>query len=155
MRALTLSETRYVAGGVDTVDDIVVIGTRPKQSRDEIEQILRDMDSGGGVSGGGQSSGGGGGIVLGWILDRFGAAVDKYLDDKKSEASDREKALSDDFSPDDVQRVWEDGDGNTIWVMRNGSEFWDTNNNNTPDTWVKVTGNHTYVNRGEGWEMVN
>lgn len=156
MRALTQSEIRFVAGGYDTVDDIVVTGVRkPTMSQDEIQQIIADMDSGGGQAAAGGGGGGGGvvGAIVGFLLDRIGGVVDNAANDALNDKADRERALSDKFSPDQVLKdVW-DPTGDKGWQMKNGSIFWDTDRNGTPDLWMQTdpTGN-VWVNEGNGWE---
>jgi hypothetical protein len=149
MRVLTNSELRFVAGGTDTVDDVVVTGPRKEtMTQDEIQQIIDSLDNGGGS---GQSGGGGGvsggllGSIFHWLTGDAGNAIKSWLESLGDSATDlakRDDAST--FNRSQVQ-AWSDSNGNQGYIASDGSLWLDRNGNGQPETHVQ------WIN-GELWQ---
>ncbi len=149
MRALTISELRFVAGGTDTLDDVVVVAPRkPTMTQEEIEEIKDSIDNGGIGVGGGSGGGGGGGDpisnFIAWLLGDAGNALKSLLQRHGDSATDL--ARRDEASTFDRSQVqpWSHSNGMQGYIAQDGSIWLDRNNNGQPETHLRWIGNELW-----------
>lgn len=117
----------------------------------------------GGVGEGGGGGGGGGDSFIEEFKKLIAALLSKLLDKvikTEEEIRQAEGRIATRFNPDNVVALstytTSGGKQGTMWNMSDGTVFWDTNNNNTPDYQTRfTTDGHLYGDDGNGWQMLN